>query len=149
MLRIPSVSMKVLSSTVRPTPLTTVSLSTRIDPWGSSQIDLGQLHGSGHQPVVGHDFVRPARSGRPPGVDALSGDNQFQGPGSTDHQRQPHTEPVTGNDVPTPLRNAKLSLFRGDTDIRQETGLQTGRKSITIDRSNDRFEDVELVRDPQ
>ena len=110
---IASASMRRRSSSVRPTPRTTVSLSVRIAPCGSAAISWASAcartsadlwHNLVHQP----DALGLGRA------DAPAGDDHLEPAREAHDQRQPSRQAIAGDDVPAPLGRAELGVLGRD-----------------------------------
>ena len=121
-----SASIRSRSSSVRPTPRITLSLSERIAPWGSAAISCASSWARAERLPRGTiSLTSPMRSASCD-VDAPAGDDQLHRLREADDERQAHGHAVAADDVPAPLERAELRVLGDDPDVGQQRGLEAG-----------------------
>src|SRR5436190_4516704 len=142
---ISSVSMRMRSSSVRPTPRMRLSLSLRIAPW-AAQRSARQLVRALECLSRRDNLVdQPNREGFG-AVDPPAGDDQLHGPGKAHHQWKTNRHPISCDDVPSPLESAELRRFIGNADIGEQDGFQPRSECVAVDGGDHGLIDAELPR---
>ena len=141
-----SASMRSLSSSVRPTPRSTVSLSLRMAPWGRAAISwASSCARASALPFGTISFTRPMRSAsrtsirRPVMMSSMAREKPTT-------SGKPRREPVPADDVPAPLQRAELRVLRGDADVREQGRLEARGEGMAVHGGDDGLEDVDLAR---